>query len=407
MTTTPPASFDHLIHWGSDLYAAMSSYEAAGLATHAALTMPGFRNGAWGIDHEIIVDTVRFEDQDAGFTEVFLPDTPGHVPFFIAYDPPRQVIAQMRADHRAAQGEELDPDRPDLSALLVASGSPEQDAQFLADLLQIPADGTTVPLPGAAVRFIGDAPEGATGLYGLEVTGLDELPVVPHDIRSGHFVIVSDRNAGPFHRSLVVSKFMDQSHVTVTSTHRTVRRPGQPTEQTSIGAEEVITTVHDLGVCLTAADEDGLRRHLEGDAAGQVRGVRAQQRPAGRLDHAEVGHPVLPDEPVQDPDDLRRANDRITCRAGEATGVGPQHTVLGQLFHQGLQVPGVQCLRQSVQHVAVGDDRRRSFRCLRQGRTRPSQPLSGRRRGRADQLRDLCMAHTGDIGEHHDHPVLR
>lgn len=256
MTTTPPASFDHLIHWVSDLDAAISSYEAAGLATHAALTMPGFRNGAWGIDderyvelaavddwdatkgatyargleiirpsidalsadggngegavtftvnvpdidatierlraadHEIIVDTVRFEDQDAGFTEVFLPDTPGHVPFFIAYDPPRQVIAQMRADHRAAQGEELDPDRPDLSALLVASGSPEQDAQFLADLLQLPADGTTVPLPGAAVRFIGDAPEGATGLYGLEVTGLTApaslhgIDVVP--VERGH-----------------------------------------------------------------------------------------------------------------------------------------------------------------------------------------------------------------------------
>lgn len=92
----------------------------------------------------------------------------------------------------------------------------------------------------------------------------DELPVVPHDIRSGHFVIASDRNVVPFHRSLVVSKFVDQSHVTVTSTHRTVRRPGQPTEQTSIGAEEVITTVHDLGVRLTAADEDGLRRHLAG-----------------------------------------------------------------------------------------------------------------------------------------------
>lgn len=44
----------------------------------------------------------------------------------------------------------------------------------------------------------------------------------------------------------------------------TVRRPGQPTEQASIGAEEVITTVHDLGVRLTAADEDGLRRHLAG-----------------------------------------------------------------------------------------------------------------------------------------------
>ena len=142
------------------------------------------------IDDERYVELTAVDDWDAGFTEVFLPDTPGHVPFFIAYDPPRQVIAQMRADHRAAQGEELDPDRPDLSALLVASGSPEQDAQFLADLLQLPADGTTVPLPGAAVRFIGDAPECATGLYGLEVTGLTApaslhgIDVVP--VERGH-----------------------------------------------------------------------------------------------------------------------------------------------------------------------------------------------------------------------------
>ncbi|GEM_PF-917863 len=252
MTTPPPAAFDHLIHWVGDLDAAMVSYDTAGLPTHAALTMPGFRNAAWGIDderyvelatvddwdatsnssyargleilrpaitalgggaegtegtegtegavtygvnvpdidatierlraagHEVIVDAVRFEEKDAGFTEVHVADSPAYVPFFIAYDPPREVIATMRADHRAAQGEELDPDRPDITAVVIGSSTPKQDARYLGELLQIPSNDSTVALPGAAVRFTTEAP---TGIYGIEVTGLGySAPVELHGV---------------------------------------------------------------------------------------------------------------------------------------------------------------------------------------------------------------------------------
>lgn len=235
---TPPAAFDHLIHWVSDLDAATTSYDSAGLLTQKALTMPGFRNAAWGIDderyvelacvddwdatttstyargleilrpaidtldgdgaltfgvnvpdiqstidrlrtagHEVVVDEVRLEDKDAGFTEVYLTDFPSYAPFFIAYDPPREVIAQMRADHRAAQGEELPAGRPDINALVIGSSTPKQDARHLGELLQIPTDGGTVALPGAAVRFTTDAP---TGIYGIEVTGLEHS--APFDV---------------------------------------------------------------------------------------------------------------------------------------------------------------------------------------------------------------------------------
>lgn len=265
MTTPPPAAFDHLIHWVGDLDAAMSSYDSAGLATHAALTMPGFRNAAWGIDderyvelatvddwdaamtsdyargleilrpaidalggdstacsegaatygvnvpdidatierlraagHEVIVDEVRFDEKDAGFTEVHVADSPAHVPFFIAYDPPREVIATMRADHRAARGEQLAPDRPDIAALVVGSSTPKQDARHLGELLQIPSDGGTVALPGAAVRFTTDTPTGRggstsrSGLFGIEVTGLGHS--APFDIHGITVFPVERRN---------------------------------------------------------------------------------------------------------------------------------------------------------------------------------------------------------------------
>lgn len=224
------AAFDHLIHWVDDLDAAMASYDDVGLPTHAALTMPGFRNAAWGVDderyvelatvddwdavetsqyaksleilkpavdalvgpglltfavdvpdaraaaarlrdagHEVDDIEVRFEEQNAGFVEVFVRDVPAYFPFFISYDPPRAEIARMRAEHRATEGVSLD-GRPDLVALLVRSTEPEADARLLGDLVGRPASGSTVALPGAEVRFE-EGPR--TGLYGVAVRGLD------------------------------------------------------------------------------------------------------------------------------------------------------------------------------------------------------------------------------------------
>ncbi len=224
------AAFDHLIHWVRDLDAAMAAYDAVGLPTRPALTMPGFRNAAWGIDderyvelatandwdavatskyagslgilrpaidalrgpglltfavdvpdarataarlreagHEVDDVEVRFEEQDVGFVEVFVRDVPAYFPFFITYDPPRAEIARMRAEHRATEGITFD-GRPDLVALLVRSAEPEADARLLADLVGCPTSGSTVALPGAEVRFEECAP---AGLYGVAVRGLD------------------------------------------------------------------------------------------------------------------------------------------------------------------------------------------------------------------------------------------
>ncbi|MGX1808492.1 VOC family protein [Nocardia sp. NPDC055321] len=223
------AAFDHLIHWVDDIDAAMASYEALGLPTHAALTMPGFRNGAWSVDDERYVELavvddweavgsskyagsleilrpaiealpgpglltfavdvpdaravaarlradgrdvddieVRFEDRNVGFVEVFVRDAPSHFPFFITYDPPRAELARMRAEHRAAAGISSD-GRSDLVALLVRSPEPEAEAKLLADFTGGTADGTTVALPGAEVRFEKGSP---AGLYGIVVRGL-------------------------------------------------------------------------------------------------------------------------------------------------------------------------------------------------------------------------------------------
>jgi catechol 2,3-dioxygenase-like lactoylglutathione lyase family enzyme len=228
MTDSP--TFDHLIHWVTDLDAATTAYDALGLRTQAALTMPGFRNAAWGIDderyvelatvgdweavttskyahgleilrpaieavsgsgpvtfgvdvpdaretadrlreagHEVVVDEVRFEDRNAGFVEVYVRDAPTYFPFFITYDPPRAEIARLRAEHRAAEGITFD-GSPNLVALLARSPEPEADARRLGELMGSLVIGTTVALPGAEVRFEHGT---SAGLYGIAVRGLE------------------------------------------------------------------------------------------------------------------------------------------------------------------------------------------------------------------------------------------
>ncbi len=223
------AAFDHLIHWVDDLGAAMRAYEEHGLPTHEALTMPGFRNGAWGVDdvryvelatvddwdalrtskyaesiallkpvidahpgpHLVTfavdvadaratagrlraagrdVETVEvwFEDRNGGFVEVFVRDAPAWFPFFITYQPPREELGRMRAAHREAAGITLPAERPDLVALLVGSAAPEAEARLLGELLGCTVRGTVVDLPGAQVRFESDSP---AGLFGFVVRG--------------------------------------------------------------------------------------------------------------------------------------------------------------------------------------------------------------------------------------------
>jgi hypothetical protein len=220
--------FDHLVHWVDDLGETMKAYTVSGLPAYDALTMPGFRNGAWGIDDERYVevatvddweavqasefaqaldilkpsiDALRgsgpltfavdvpdahatadrfraagrdvdvvemwFEDRGGGFVEVFVRDAPSFFPFFITYSPARAELGRMRAEHRNAAGISTE-GRPDLVALLIGSADPEKQARELADFLGCPARGSIVELPGAEVRFQQRA---SAGLFGIAVRG--------------------------------------------------------------------------------------------------------------------------------------------------------------------------------------------------------------------------------------------
>lgn len=248
MSSEQVAEFDHVIHWVDDLDAVMAAYAEAGLPTHAALTMAGFRNSAWGIDderyvelatvddwdavtaskysqgieilrpaiaavigsglvtfavnvpdaraiaerlrdagHDVEVVEVWFEERNGGFVEVFLRDMPTYFPFFITYQPPRAELARMRADLRAQNGVTLE-GQPDLAALLVRSSDPEADARALGELLGCDTDGQEVKLPGAHVRFELGEP---VGLYGLAVRGLGESASPSRDIAG--VTVVSER----------------------------------------------------------------------------------------------------------------------------------------------------------------------------------------------------------------------
>lgn len=94
----------------------------------------------------------------------------------------------------------------------------------------------------------------------------DLLPVVPADVHSGHHVTSTLPAAGPFQIMLVVSRFTDDGHVTVTSAARTIRRPGERTVREELTARQAVETVADIGLPIDAATGSALIQRLrEGD----------------------------------------------------------------------------------------------------------------------------------------------
>ena len=237
-------SFDHLIHWVTDIDQAAEAYRAARLPVRDALTMPGFRNAVWAFDlvnyvelatvddweavrtslyaealailrpaveslggrsggltfavhvadagrmaeplrvkgHAVAATQVRFEEYDLAFTEVFVLDGPGWWPFFISFDPPRDVLAAKRAEAQAeaeASGTSV-PGLPksaaDLVGVVVTSRDPEAAATGVSELLGLAveyvAGAIRVPLPRVPLFFEPGETEGITGLLvaGIEVT---------------------------------------------------------------------------------------------------------------------------------------------------------------------------------------------------------------------------------------------
>ncbi|APX34049.1 hypothetical protein BH708_16560 [Brachybacterium sp. P6-10-X1] len=96
----------------------------------------------------------------------------------------------------------------------------------------------------------------------------DLLPVVPADVRAGHHVTSTMPGAGPFTTMLIVSRFTEDGHVTVTSAARTIRRPGQETIHEELTPAQVIDAVADLGLPLDAGTARTLRNLRAQEPAG-------------------------------------------------------------------------------------------------------------------------------------------
>lgn len=235
-------SFDHLIHWVTNIDQAAEAYRAAGLPIRDALTMPGFRNAVWPVDlvhyvelatvddweavrtslyaealavlrpaiealggrsggltfavhvpdagrmaeqlraqgHEVAETQVRFEEYDLAFTEVFVLNGPRWWPFFISFDPPRDVLAAKRAEAQAeaeasgTAGPGWPKSDADLVGVVVTSSDPEAAATGVSELLGLSvehvAGAIRVPLPRVPLFF---EPGETEGIAGLLVAGIE------------------------------------------------------------------------------------------------------------------------------------------------------------------------------------------------------------------------------------------
>lgn len=96
----------------------------------------------------------------------------------------------------------------------------------------------------------------------------DELPVHPVDVVMGHH-FTSTFPSSHFRSALMVTRFGDGRHTTLTHDHLTVRRPGRPTEQRPLRDGELSELLTELGVSLTAGEQTRLV-----EIAGQLRATR-------------------------------------------------------------------------------------------------------------------------------------
>src|SRR5690625_1025077 len=83
------------------------------------------------------------------------------------------------------------------------------------------------------------------------------------DVRGGHHLTSSLPGAGPFQTMLIVSRFTETGHVTITSGARTLRRPGQETVHEELTVGQVIDAVADLGLPLDTQTARELGQRLQ------------------------------------------------------------------------------------------------------------------------------------------------
>jgi N-hydroxyarylamine O-acetyltransferase len=159
-------------------------------------------------------------------------------------------------------------------AVVVVTLDAEQllcDAGFgFSTLRPIPlVDGAEDGYGGRTLR-VREVPEGAgrawelhrRGHSGWEVAHThDELPVRPVDMVHGHH-FTSTFPASIFRRMLMVAGHAGDTHLTLTESTVTVRRPGAPTEQRGIRLDELPDFLHQLDVPLTDDELERLWRRL-------------------------------------------------------------------------------------------------------------------------------------------------
>jgi N-hydroxyarylamine O-acetyltransferase len=100
------------------------------------------------------------------------------------------------------------------------------------------------------------------GLDGWELAHThDELPVRPIDVVHGHHY-TSTFPASHFRRMLMVAGQAADSHLTITESTVTVRRPGAPTEHRRITLDDIPNLLCQLNVPLTDEESERLSRRL-------------------------------------------------------------------------------------------------------------------------------------------------
>lgn len=159
------------------------------------------------------------------------------------------------------------------AVVIVAIG----DQQLLCDpgfgfstLRSIPlADGAEDDYGGRVLRIC-EVTEGAgrawqmhrRGQNGWELAHThDELPVRPVDMVHGHHY-TSTFPTSHFRHMLMVAGHTPDSHLTITESTRTVRRPGAPTEHRQITLDELLDQLGALNVPLTGDELERLMQRL-------------------------------------------------------------------------------------------------------------------------------------------------
>ncbi|MBL1078711.1 VOC family protein [Nocardia sp. 2] len=237
LQTEQPA-FDHLLHWVPDVDAAVAAYTAAGMPAHANPPDTGFQHGGWRMDERYveiltvtdeerfrahmfaqawtalepaaavasragggamtfavnvtdvgetaarllraghkILDTVIPRESTGGsigFREVFLLDAPSWAPFFITYDPPREVFLAQIPAGAFPSGDFT------MTEIVIETPDPARSAAWLAAVIGLPVHDAVLDLPGGAVRFV---PGPADRIIEAVLSGPRPLDVTPAGLR--------------------------------------------------------------------------------------------------------------------------------------------------------------------------------------------------------------------------------